>query len=114
MPKRGHHRMAHRADTCHRAIRKECRYALVKRHQYDAAVAMFRIDRGRMPFLKEAVFYAMRLYMSHERIDSEFARPWGREKKLRIERLRSRGFVRRTSLTPYGRAIVHVKVRRSK
>ena len=114
MPKRGKRRLVHSANTGSKYIRKECRYALIKRSQYDAALALFRMAHGRMPTLSETVNYALRLFMRQDRVENEMERHWRRERPRREERLRSKGYLVKIAATPFGRALRYAKVRRRK
>lgn len=115
MPKRRSLYKAHRADTCHKAIRKECRAWGLKRHQYDAAVALWRIEHGYVPFLKRVVVYAATLFFDSKKLEKRLERSWIRDSVHSAHRTRSRGFTRRKLNSPLLRgATVMRKVRRKK
>ena len=95
MPKRRSGFEKHRADTCRRAIRRECRAWGVKRHQFDAAVAFLRIQHGGMPALSRAVQHAALLYFDEKKFEKRLHGSWARDAKYTQHRNRSSGYVRK-------------------
>lgn len=117
MPKKRKHALAHRADTCNKAIRKECRFWRIKRHQYDIAFITYRMRTGRTTYMEAVAREAVLLFFTEEEAEERLARSWKRDAHRIRERRRSRGYVMKKTTASKAkgmRAFSYRKVRRKR